>query len=484
MNKRVFWQRWTCGLLAVGCLFLMAAKLSTYATLGSIDGDEKIVVTDDPSGTPVTKNLVVDDLVNYATDAIPDATASQTGLATSTQITKLDAIEALADVTDATNVDAAGAVMNSDSSTASMSFVIDEDDMASDSATKVPSQQSVKAYVDASGGGIDLGNITETVGITAANTTADISTASYVSKSLDVSSQCFFPSGICLNSSLSKLYVNDESSPSSLYQYTLSTPGDISTGSYDSSFVYSAQDAGMNDMAANADVSLIWMLSSGSFTKKVYQYTLSTPADITTIGYASKSFDYSSQFTFGRAIAFNSNQSKMLLLDNAGTVYQYTLSTPGDISTASYDGKTLVVSGQITNGRGVRCNDDLSSVWVMGRDTDSIFQYNISTPGDISTGSYASLSKSVNAQEAVPMGLYFSSDEQFLYVVGQASAGFVYQYELSSFSSAGQALNIVAGTTTLQAVIIDGTVTIFDGEISIGGNDSGGTGYKLLRIPN
>ncbi len=67
--------------------------------------------------------------------------------------TKLDAIEALADVTDATNVNAAGAVMNSDSTTAGMSFVVDEDNMASDSATKVPTQQSVKAYVDANAGG-------------------------------------------------------------------------------------------------------------------------------------------------------------------------------------------------------------------------------------------------------------------------------------------------------------------------------------------
>ena len=67
--------------------------------------------------------------------------------------TKLDGIEASADVTDATNVDAAGAVMNSDTSTASMSFVVDEDNMVSDSATKVPTQQSVKAYVDANAGG-------------------------------------------------------------------------------------------------------------------------------------------------------------------------------------------------------------------------------------------------------------------------------------------------------------------------------------------
>jgi len=61
---------------------------------------------------------------------------------------KLSGIETGADVTDATNVNAAGAVMNSDSSTASMSFVIDEDTMSSNSATKVPTQQSTKAYTD------------------------------------------------------------------------------------------------------------------------------------------------------------------------------------------------------------------------------------------------------------------------------------------------------------------------------------------------
>ncbi len=49
--------------------------------------------------------------VTGGSDAIQSATATQNGLATSTQITKLDGIEAGADVTDATNVEAAGAVM-------------------------------------------------------------------------------------------------------------------------------------------------------------------------------------------------------------------------------------------------------------------------------------------------------------------------------------------------------------------------------------
>ena len=65
-------------------------------------------------------------------------------------------VEDGADVTDATNVNAAGAVMNSDTTTAAMQFVVDEDNMSSDSATKVPTQQSVKAYVDSQAGATEF----------------------------------------------------------------------------------------------------------------------------------------------------------------------------------------------------------------------------------------------------------------------------------------------------------------------------------------
>lgn len=80
---------------------------------------------------------------------IDAATQSLAGAMTAADKTKLDGIETGADVTDSTNVDAAGAVMNADTTTASMQFVIDEDNMSSDLDTKVPTQQSVKAYVDA-----------------------------------------------------------------------------------------------------------------------------------------------------------------------------------------------------------------------------------------------------------------------------------------------------------------------------------------------
>ena len=65
-----------------------------------------------------------------------------------TDVRSLINVEDGADVTDATNVASAGAVMETDTTTADMDFVLDEDDMVTNSATKLPTQQSVKAYVD------------------------------------------------------------------------------------------------------------------------------------------------------------------------------------------------------------------------------------------------------------------------------------------------------------------------------------------------
>jgi len=73
--------------------------------------------------------------------------ASDSNIFTDADHSKLDAIEGSADVTDGTNVAAAGAVMESDSTTAAMSYVLDEDNMVSDSATKLATQQSIKAHV-------------------------------------------------------------------------------------------------------------------------------------------------------------------------------------------------------------------------------------------------------------------------------------------------------------------------------------------------
>jgi hypothetical protein len=89
---------------------------------------------------------------------------------TTTEARTLLNVENGADVTDSTNVNAAGATMNTDTDVSANSWVLDEDTMSSNDATKVPTQQSVKAYVDANAGGASqLSDLSDVADSTATN---------------------------------------------------------------------------------------------------------------------------------------------------------------------------------------------------------------------------------------------------------------------------------------------------------------------------
>ena len=114
-----------------------------------------------------TTNVTAAGAFMKATDDLDDLTEGLTNKHyTATDKTKLAGVETSADRTDAENVNIAGAVMNTDTSTAEMLFVVDEDDMVSNSNIKAPTQQSVKAYVDASSGG-GAGDVVGPAGSTA-----------------------------------------------------------------------------------------------------------------------------------------------------------------------------------------------------------------------------------------------------------------------------------------------------------------------------
>ncbi len=131
----------------------------TYAKIQNVSATDRILGRDS-SGAGVIEEITpanVRTMLNVEDGATADQTAaeirtlvesaSDSNVFTDADHTKLNAIEASADVTDATNVDAAGAVMNSDTTTAAMQFVVDEDNFSSNLDTKVPTQQSSKAYI-------------------------------------------------------------------------------------------------------------------------------------------------------------------------------------------------------------------------------------------------------------------------------------------------------------------------------------------------
>ena len=272
-----------------------------------------------------------------------------------------------------------------------------------------------------------------TLKVTGANVTPgyDIANASYDSVSFSVTSQDTVPYCVIFKPDGTKMYVvglqNDD-----LYQYSLSTAWDLSTASYDSvSFSFNGQDNTPISAVFNDDGTKLFLV--GGTADIVYQYSLSTAYDISTMSYDSVTFNPSAQTTSPMGIEFNTDGTIMYLL-HAGTtpaIYQYSLSTAFDISTASYASKSFDPSSQGTQARDIRFNSDGTKFFYISDDTsDNVYQYSLSTAFDISTASYDSVSFSVNSQASLPVGIFFKSDGTKMYVIDN-NTDTVYQYSTS-----------------------------------------------------
>jgi sugar lactone lactonase YvrE len=75
-------------------------------------------------------------------------------------------------------------------------------------------------------------------------------------------------------------------------------------------------------------------------------------------------------------LAFSSDGTKMYFVGrNSDRVYSYTLSSGYDISTAVYDSVSFSVAGQETFPTGLAFNSDGDKMYVVGISTDAVRQY-------------------------------------------------------------------------------------------------------------
>ena len=176
--------------------------------------------------------------------------------------------------------------------------------------------------------------------------------------------------------------------------------------------------------------------------KIVYQHSLSTAWDVSTDSSDSKSFDHDANTSpdtpnQNMDIAWNYNGTKWYMVDVAfDAVYQYTASTAYDVSTLSFDSVELDTSGQDTSPRSMYWKTDGTSVYLGGDVTDDVFQYNLTGAWDLSSASYASKFKSVGATPNDPSGLFMSDDGTKMFVNNSGAASGVtstmYQWTMST----------------------------------------------------
>lgn len=202
---------------------------------------------------------------------------------------------------------------------------------------------------------------------------------------------------------------------------------------------------------------------SGNTTRGVYQYTLAAPYNLNGATYASKSASIS-QSIFVTGVQFSSDGTKMYVGGNTGgpnynsAVYQYDLGTAWDVSTASYASKSLVLSTSTLQ--------ELEDIWISPAGTrlfmvsganDKVIRATLSTAWDLSTATIDSGFAYVGTQTAYPYGLSFSPDQKRMYVT-DAVNGYVYQYslstagDLSTVSYTGNSFSTNTQTSGVEAI--------------------------------
>jgi DNA-binding beta-propeller fold protein YncE len=178
-------------------------------------------------------------------------------------------------------------------------------------------------------------------------------------------------------------------------RYTLSTAWDITTVSFTSVKDISVYDTQPMAIFIKSDGTSVYV--TGNEGNDINQFTMTTPWDVTTLTFVQVK-SVSAQTTQPRGVFFKPDGLKMYVTETAGEVFEYSLSTAWDISTATYTqffDASVPDSGQVWASRGIFFRDDGTRMFVHGNESTSgtglgtgTKQFQLSTPWDISTATY------------------------------------------------------------------------------------------------
>ena len=208
-----------------------------------------------------------------------------------------------------------------------------------------------------------------------------------------------------------------------LRERTLSTAWDLSTTSAGAT----ASLSGVFGVFFKPDGTKVFWVNNSSDT--VNEAPLSVAWDITTIGTATTGAP--NVGTLVRGIRFSSDGTKMYAADRANRqIEQFNLSTAWDISSPSASAtpdEVFSVSAQALTPFLHSFNPDGTKFWITDITSDTLYEYDLSTAWDISTGSYSGNSLSLGSQDGTPLGGAFKSDGSKMYLAGDAT-NTIYQY--------------------------------------------------------
>lgn len=253
----------------------------------------------------------------------------------------------------------------------------------------------------------------------------DISTAVF-SQSFSVSGQDSRPHAVFFKPDGLKMYVIGIDG-SDVNEFSLGSAWDISTASFVQRFGLAPNDTLALGVFFRPDG--LKMYVSASTGDDVGEYSLSVAWNIGTATY-SQNFSVGSQEPIPRSVFFRPDGMKMYVTGPTNNkVNEYNLGSAWDISTTSFV-QDFSVASQGTSATGVFFKPDGLRMYVSDSGAvNDVNEYNLGSAWDISTASYTR-SFSTAQQGNVAAGIFLKPDGIKMYVVGYDTAS-IHEYNLS-----------------------------------------------------
>jgi len=258
----------------------------------------------------------------------------------------------------------------------------------------------------------------------------NVNTASYITYGL-VNMIDGSPTDIFVSKDGWKLYTISQSSRK-IHEFQFEVQNDISTLFYTNRVTTLSTTQTSTPYAASFSDDLSKMYIAAYTKKRLVEYDLTTPGDITTATYSGNFIDTSTTINGPIGVHISHDGTKIYGTDNQSNfVRQFNLVTPYDTSTAVYSNKSFDMT-QLASTQGSHMNEDESLLYgsSIANGYDRVYQYALSTHGDISTASYTGKTFSFLSQSGNIYGIALSKFGVKMFGV-DSSTYRVYEWDLS-----------------------------------------------------
>jgi hypothetical protein len=222
-----------------------------------------------------------------------------------------------------------------------------------------------------------------------------------------------------------------------IVQYSLATPWDISTASLVRSYNILTAVPSSHPQRDSSTVGLFFktdgskMYFIGNNNDRVVEFNLTNPWDISTIIYT-KSFSVLNQDTSSSGIFLSPDGLNMYMVGTSNDqVHQYSLTPPTQNTISLSQTQSLSIAGQDSTPQGIFLSPDGLNMYIIGSGSDNVYRYSLTSPGNISTASYVQ-AFGVSGQDATPSDIFFDPNGLNMYIVGSGASDSIHRYNLSS----------------------------------------------------